>query len=91
MEFQSKDLEIIHRFKIRNGIDETRLYYYFLFIDNDKMIFIKKSRAWYKLMASSNCGFDYIRRESIFDVIFESKKLEDVRNQFEICCAKVFL
>lgn len=66
-----KDFESLHRFKIKHG-DELPIHSKYFFCNDNKMIFIKKSRRFYKVVASAQCDFEPCYRESIFDVLYVS-------------------
>lgn len=86
MELLSKDLDSLHQFKIRNGLCETTITQQYFFCIGMRMIYIKLSRGYFKLMASSQCGFEPLYRESCLDVIYASKDISlVVRNFYKYC------
>lgn len=77
-----KDFDNLHMWKIKNGLSlDSITSQYFFCIDN-RMLYIKKSRKHYKLMASSQCGFEAIYRESCLDVVFGSTDLSETIKMF---------
>lgn len=82
MELESRDLDMLHQHKIRTSLDDTSITQQYFFCVDYRMIYIKKSRGYYKLMATSQCGFEPLYRESCLDVIAGSKDLSDIISQF---------
>lgn len=82
-DFSQKDLENLYCFKIKNSLDDVPLPSNYCFIYNNKMLFIKKSRDYYRLCASPILECSPVVREQVFDVIFQSKDLMEVVEQFE--------
>lgn len=84
--FEVKDFENLYRLKLKSGFtafsDFDITTSYFANIDN-KIIFIKKSRRFYKVCASSNTGFEPIFRESCFDVLYHSTDLSCAVEMFK--------
>lgn len=78
----AKDFENLHMWKVKNGLSKEYITsQYFCCIDN-RMLFIKKSRKYYKLMASSQCGFEPLYRENCFDVIFGGTDITETVEMF---------
>lgn len=71
-QFKPKDFEQLHMYKIKYGLDNELINTQYFFCIDNRMVFIKKSRKYYKVMASSQCGFEPIYRENCLDVIFGS-------------------
>lgn len=80
--FEAKDFERLHMYKIKNelSVDDITSQYFFC-IDN-RMLFIKKSRRFFKIMASCQCGFEPIWRESCLDVLYYNTDLQEVIKMF---------
>lgn len=89
MELRPHDLDQLHIHKIRVGLDESLITQQYFFCIDMRMIYIKKSRGYYKLMASSQCGFESLYRESCLDVIAGSKDLSEIIIKFYNCCYKL--
>lgn len=89
MELTPSDLDMLHRSKIKNGLDDLYITQQYFFCIDMRMIYIKKSRGYYKLMASSQCGFEPLYRESCLDVITSSKDLSEIIIKFYNCCYKL--
>lgn len=81
-EFFPKDFENLHTWKIKNGLDVSSISSQYFFCIDERMLFIKKSRKHYKLMASSQCGFEPLFRESCLDVIAGSTDLSEIIRLF---------
>lgn len=89
MWFDPKDFETLHRFKIRNSFDDSHISnHYFICVEN-KMMFIKKSRRYYKIVASTQCGFEPIYRESCLDVIYHDTDLTKTISMFYGYCIRL--
>lgn len=84
-----KDFENLHIWKIRNGLDNTSISAQYFFCIDERMLFIKKSRQYYKLMASSQCGFEPLYRESCLDVIAGGKDLSEIIKLFYGYCFRL--
>ena len=84
--FEPKDFENLYRLKLKSGFtafsDFDICTSYFACIEN-KMIFIKKSRRFYKICCSSNCGFEPIFRESCFDILYHNTDLQTTVSMFK--------
>lgn len=89
MELCPHDLDQLHIHKIRVGLDESFITQQYFFCIDMRMLYIKKSRGYYKLMASSQCGFEPLYRESCLDVIAGSKDLSEIIIKFYNCCYKL--
>lgn len=80
--FVLKDFEVLHRDKILYP-DEIPVFSKYFFSFENNFIFIKKSRRFYKVMASSCCGFEPTFRESVFDCLYYSEKLSECVDMFK--------
>lgn len=89
MEFLPRDLDLLHQFKIRQGLSELSITQQYFFCIDMRMIYIKLSRGYYKLMASSQCGFEPLYRESCLDVVYASKDVTQVIENFYKYCFKL--
>ena len=54
--FDVKDFELLHVNKIKYQ-EEVPVHTKYFFCIDDMMLFIKKSRGYYKLLSSSQCRF----------------------------------
>lgn len=83
--FEPKDFENLYRLKIKNGFSPFSDFdistSYFANIGN-KFVFIKKSRRFYKICVSANCGFEPIFRESCFDIVYHNTDLSATVEMF---------
>lgn len=87
--FRSKDFEVLHEYKIRNTLEDYEIPAQYFFCVGNKMLFIKKARRYYKVMASCQCGFEPAYRERCLDVLYDSTNLEDVINMFKSYCLRL--
>ena len=74
------DFEILHQYKIKNELSLDDIHNQYFFCIDSRMLFIKKSRKYYKLMASSQCGFEPMYRESCLDVLAGSTQTNRTSN-----------
>lgn len=79
--FNVKDFELLHKNKI-NYPGEVPVCSKYFFCLNNEIIFMKKSRRFYKVMATSSCGFEPTFRESFFDCVYYSDDLEQSKEMF---------
>lgn len=84
MEFEKKDFEQLLLSKVRDCMLKDTICSKYFFCYDDKIIFINKSKGFYKILASSQCGFKILYHESVFDVIYFSKNLADCIGSFEL-------
>lgn len=82
MEFTPRDFDMLHMSKIKRGLSKDDISSQYFFCIDNRMLYIKKSRRYYKLMASSQCGFEPLYRESCLDVIFGDTDLSNVIKMF---------
>lgn len=82
MEINAKTFEELHKRKIRFGLDSQFITSQYFFCIDNRMLFIKKSRKYYKLMATSQCGFEPLYRESCLDVVYGNTDLSEVITMF---------
>lgn len=78
--FQIKEFEQLYNIKISHK-DMLEVHNNFFFCFDDYIIFMKKSRRFYKVMASSSCGFEPTFRERVFDCVYYS---DDINNSIEM-------
>lgn len=83
-DFDFKDLEALHQSKCKNDLEEFPISSRYLYIHDDKMIFINKSRNNYRLCCTGSCGFLAYRRIKTFDILFFNKDLTQVVKQFDL-------
>ena len=55
--FEVKDFERLHMYKIKNDLNVNDITSQYFFCIDNRMLFIKKSRRFFKIMASCQCGF----------------------------------
>lgn len=79
--FEVKEFELLHVNKIKYP-EEVPVHSKYFFCIDDMMLFIKKSRGYYKLMASTQCGLNFLYRESTFDVVSQNKDLSELLKDF---------
>lgn len=84
-----KDFENLHAWKIRNGLSNSTISSQYFFCIDNRMLFIKKSRKYYKLMASSQCGFEPLYRESCLDVVAGDTDLSEIIKLFYGYCFRL--
>lgn len=77
-----KDFENLHTWKIKHGLDKEHITSQYFFCIDNRMLFIKKSRKYYQLVASSQCGFEPIYRESCLDIVFGCDDLSQTIKMF---------
>lgn len=77
-----KDFENLHMWKVKNGLSKEYITSQYFFCIDNRMLFIKKSRKYYKLMASSQCGFEPLYRENCLDVIFGGTDITETIKMF---------
>ena len=82
MNFLPKDFETLHKYKVLDGLDIDHPSTMYFFCLEDKMIFIKKSRRFYKIMASSSCPFEPIFRENNLDILYHSTDFNETVKMF---------
>lgn len=82
MDFLPRDFEQLMMSKIRNGLSLDNVSSSYFFCIDNRMIFIKKSKRFYKIVCSSSCGFSPIYRESCLDVIYYNTDIGEVIHQF---------
>ena len=80
--FEVKDFELLHVNKIKYP-EEVPVHTKYFFCIDDMMLFIKKSRGYYKLMSSTQCGLKFLYRESTFDVVSQNKDLNELLKDFK--------
>lgn len=80
--FNTKEFEQLHFDKIRHGLEIDNISSSFFFCYENKILFVKKSRKMYKIVASPSCGFAPLYRESCFDVIYFTPDITFVIKQF---------
>lgn len=83
-DFDFKDLEALAQAKCKNDLEEFTLPSKYLYIKNNKMIFIDKCRNDYRLCCTGSCGFTPFRRLKTFDILFFNKDLVKVVNFFDL-------
>lgn len=83
MEFDKKDFENLIISKVRDCMLKDNICSKYFFCYDNKLIFINKSKGFYKILASSQCGFKFLYHESVFDVIHTSKNLDECIQFFE--------
>lgn len=86
MEFKPKDFEQLHTQKIRLGLDNRNISQEYFYCLGEKMIFIKKSRKNYKIMASCQCNFEPQNIESCLQVVYTTP---DVSKAIQMFCSYV--
>lgn len=88
-EFKPRDFESLHISKIKEGLSLDNISSQYFFCIDERMLFIKKSRQYYKLMASNQCGFEPLYRESCLDVIAGSKDVTEIIKLFYGYCFRL--
>lgn len=83
MQFEPKDFADLHLRKIINGVTSLHLSQCYFFCYLDKMVFITKSKGFFKVVASCQCGFKPLYKDTNFDVVFTSKDISEVIDKFE--------
>lgn len=79
--FEVKNFEDLHKDKIKNSAIVPVHCKYFFSFDNNFM-FIKKSKKFYQLCASCQCGFEPAFRQSTFDILYYNENLDLVIDMF---------
>lgn len=69
MEFQPKDFESLHYSKIKEGLSKDNISSQYFICFADKMLFIKRGRKGFKIMASCQCGFEPMAHESNLELL----------------------
>ena len=74
--FEIRNFEDLHKDKIKNSeIVPVHCKYFFSFDNN--FMFIKKSKKFYQLCASCQCGFEPAFRQSTFDILYYNENLDN--------------
>lgn len=81
--FLPHDFEMLHRSKMVDGLDVDRPSTMYFFCKDNRMVFIKKSRRFYKIMCSSTCPFEPLYRESCLDVVYYTTDFNSAVEMFE--------
>lgn len=87
--FTVKDFETLHTYKIREQIEPSEISAKYFFCLDNKMLFIKKSRKYYQVIASCQCGFEPAFRLGVLDVLYENADLNEVVNMFKSYCLRL--
>lgn len=74
-DFDSKDLERLTQAKTKNDIEDFPVCSRYLYIFENKMLFITKSRNDYRVCATGACCFEPYRRTQTFDILYFTKDL----------------
>lgn len=69
MEFLPKDFDALHYSKIKDGLSKDNISSQYFICFSDKMLFIKRARKGFKIVASCQCGFEPMYHESHLEVI----------------------
>ena len=86
MEFKKTDFEALHNSKVNKSLYDDTICSRYFFCLEDKMIFINRSRCFYKILASCQCHFESIYRERVFEVIYITKDFDNVVSEFKLYC-----
>ena len=82
MQFNKRDFEMLHISKIRLCDEKKLVISNYFFCNERRMIMINKSKKFYRILASSQCNFDPIYHESVFDVVYSSTDFEETVKRF---------
>lgn len=82
MTFEPKDFNNLHMSKLKEGLDLLNISSQYFFCCGNKMLFIKKSRKYYQVIASCQCGFEALGRESVLDILYGNADLSETIRMF---------